>query len=161
MKTSKASSLVCVMGYILHSMASGTPGLKSMAWLHDRRGGNLFDSSSLKTFANFWYSLGIATCLVYCWAATAKSTDAFQMIEGSPPTSCSSSATMSAHSSVERYRATTSLRSFGLMVRSTIGRLDSSIVPCLQLKRGSYVDSQGYPRRTSSRPISVIRDLIS
>jgi hypothetical protein len=119
------------------------------------------DSSSLKTFANLWYSFGIITCLVYCWAATARSTDAFRMTEGSPPTSRSSSATMSARSSVERYRATTSLRSFGLIVQSTMGRLDSSIVPCLQLKRGSYVDSQGYPRRTSSHPMSVIRNLIS
>jgi hypothetical protein len=44
----------------------------------------------------------------------------------------------------------TSLRSFGLIVQSTIGRFDSSIIPCFQLKRGSYVESQGYPRSTSS-----------
>jgi hypothetical protein len=137
MKTSKASSLIRVMGYILHSMASGAPGLNSMAWSRDHRGGNLFDSSLLNTFANFWYSFGISTCLVYCWAATARSTEVFQMTEGSPPTSRSNSATISACSSVERYRATTSFHSCGLIVRSTIGRLDSSIVPCFQLKRGS------------------------
>jgi hypothetical protein len=77
-------------------MVSGAPGLNSMAWLHDRLGGNRFDSSSLKTFANFWYSFGISTFLVYCWAATASSTEAFQIVGGSPPTSRSNSATMSA-----------------------------------------------------------------
>jgi hypothetical protein len=142
-------------------MVSGVPGLNSMAWSHDRHGGNRFDSSSLKTLLNFLYSSGIVTFFVYCWAATASSTDAFRIIGGSPPTSRSSSATISARLSVERYLSTTSFQSFGLMVRSTIGRLDSSIVPCLQLKRGSYVDSQGYPSRTSSHPMSVTRNLIS
>jgi hypothetical protein len=137
MKTSKAWSSIRVMGYILHLMASSAPGLNSMAWSHDRRGGNLFDSSSLKTFAKFWYSFRISTCLVYCWAATARSTKAFRMTEGSPPTSRSNSATMSARSSVERYQAMMSLHLCGLMVRSMTGRLDSSIVPCFQLKRGS------------------------
>jgi hypothetical protein len=136
MNTSNASSSVRVIGYILHSMASGAPGLNSMAWSQVRRGGNRFDSSSLNTLANFWYSCSISTFFVYCWAATARSTEAFRITEGSPPTSRSNSATMSALSSVERYRATTSLRSCGLMVRSMIGKLDSSMVPCFQLKRG-------------------------
>jgi hypothetical protein len=142
-------------------MASGAPGLNSMVWSHNCLGGNHFDSSSLKTLLNFLYSSGIVTFFVYCWAATASSTDVFRIIGGSPPTSRSSSATISARSSVERYLSTTSFRLFGLMVRSTIGRLDSSMVPCLQLKRGSYADRQGYPRRTSSHPMSVTRNLIS
>jgi hypothetical protein len=142
-------------------MASGAPGLNSMAWSQGRLGGNHFDSSSLKTFTNFWYSFRISTFLVYCWAATASSTEAFRIVGGSPPMSRSNSATMFACSSVERYQATMSLLSFGLMVRSMTGRLDSSIVPCLQLNRGSYVDSHGYPRSTSSRPMSVIKNLIS
>jgi hypothetical protein len=91
MKTSRASSSVCVIGYTLQSMVSGTPGLKSMAWLHDRLGGNRCDSSSLNTFANFWYSFGISAFFVYCWAATANSTEVFRMVGGSPPTSCSNS----------------------------------------------------------------------
>ena len=49
----------------------------------------------------------------------------------------------------------------GLIVCSMIGRFASSIVPCLQLKRGSYADSQGYPNRMSSLPISVMRNRIS
>jgi hypothetical protein len=142
-------------------MASGVPGLNSMAWSHDRLGGNRFNSSSLKTLLNFLYSSGIVTFFVYCWAATASSTEVFRIVGGSPPTSHSSSATISARSLVERYLSTTSFRLFGLMVRSTIRRLDSSMVPCLQLKRGLYVDSQGYPRRTSSHPMSVTRNLIS
>jgi hypothetical protein len=73
----------------------------------------------------------------------------------------SNSTTMFARSSVERYRTTMSLHSLGLIVRSMIGRLDSSMVPCFQLNRGSYVDNHGYPRRTSSHPMSVIRNLIS
>jgi hypothetical protein len=161
MNTSKASSSTRVIGYILHSMASGVPGLNSTAWSHVRHGGNRFDSSSLNTLANCWYSRGISTFFVYCWAVTASSTDAFRMMGGSPPTSRSSSRTISVCSSLERYRSTTSFLSCGLIVQSTIGMLDSSMVPCFQLKRGSYVDNQGYPRRTSSRPMSVIRNLIS
>jgi hypothetical protein len=153
MNTSKASSSTRVIGYILHSMASGAPGLNSIAWSHACHGGNHFDSSSLNTLANFWYSQGISTFFVYCWVATASSTEVFHMMGGSPPTSHSSSRTISTHSSVERYRSTTSFLSCGLIVQSTIGRLDSSMVLCFQLKRGSYVDNQGYPRRTSSHPM--------
>jgi hypothetical protein len=142
-------------------MASGAPGLNSMAWSHDRLGGNHFDSSSLNILANTRYSLGISTFFVYCWAATASSTDVFRITGGSPPTSRSSSFTISVRSLVERYHSTMFFLSCGLIVWSMIGRLDSSMVPCFQLKRGSYVDSQGYPRRTSSCPMSVIRNLIS
>jgi hypothetical protein len=149
------------MGYILQSIVSGIPGLKSMAWSHERHGGNCCDSSSLNTLANVLYSLGISTFFVYCWAAMASSTEVFRMVGGSPPTSHSSSATISTRSSVERYCATTSLHSSGLIMQSTMGRLDSSIMPCFQLKCGSYVESQGYPRSISSRPISVMRNLIS
>jgi hypothetical protein len=142
-------------------MASGAPGLNSMVWSHDRLGGNHFDSSSLNTLANALYSFGISTFFVYCWAATASSTKVFWIVDGSPPTSRSNSVTISARSSVDRYRAITSRRLRGSMVWSMMGRFDSSIVPCFQLKRGSYVESQGYPRSTSSRPMSVIRNLIS
>jgi hypothetical protein len=158
---SSTSSSTHVIGYILHSMASGAPGLNSMAWSHARCGGNHFDSSSLNTLANFRYSWGITTFVVYCWAVTASSTEVFRIMGGSPPTSRSNSATMSVCSSVERYRTTTSHHSLGLIVRSMTGRLDSSMVPCFQLNRGSYIDNHGYPRRTSSRPMSVIRNLIS
>jgi hypothetical protein len=128
---SNASSSIRVIGYTLQSMTSGAPGLKSMAWSHERLSGNRCNSSLLNTFANFWYSFGISTFFVYCWATTASSTEAFQIMGSSPPTLHSNSATMSARSSVERYRATTSLRSLGLIVRSMMGRLDSSMVPWL------------------------------
>jgi hypothetical protein len=98
---------------------------------------------------------------IYCWAAIASLTKVFHIVGGSPPTVHSNSATILSLSSVDRYLSTTSFLSCGLIICNTMGRLLSSIVPCFQLKRGSYVDSQGYPRRTSSLPMSMIRNLIS
>jgi hypothetical protein len=161
MNVSSASSSICVIGYTLQSIASGAPGLKSIVWSHVLLGRNCWDSSLLNTFANALYSLGISTFFVYCWVATASSTEVFHIAGGSPPTSCSNSATILSHSSVDKYLSTTSLLLCGLIVCSTMGRLLSSIVPCFQLKRGLYVDSQGYPRRMSSLPMSMIRNLIS
>lgn len=136
MNSSSAVSSVLVMGYILQSMMSGTPFLKSMAWSQLRFGGNLFASSSLNAFAKRWYSCGMLTSLTYYLASIASSTADHR------PCTCSSRVvticsfvsvvnirdTLSSPSSSFSSRASTALLSFGLTDHSTMGSCFSSIV---------------------------------
>jgi len=63
------------MGYTLQSIASGASFLNSIAWSHAHFGGYHFDSSSLNTLANPWYSLGISTFFTYCCTLMASSVE--------------------------------------------------------------------------------------
>src|SRR6266702_8320932 len=70
-----ASSSTQFIRYTLQSIASGASFLNSMAWSQARFGGYRFDSSSLNTLANLWYSLGISAFCVYCCALIASSVE--------------------------------------------------------------------------------------
>ena len=59
-------------GYILQLIESGVLGLNSIVWSHGHDGGKQCDSSSLNTQVCCWYSSGISTFGVLCWAARAS-----------------------------------------------------------------------------------------
>src|SRR6266702_3890154 len=70
-----ASSSTRFMGYTLQSTASGASFLNLIAWSQALLGGYRFESSSLNTLANCWYSVGTSTFFVHCCALMASSVE--------------------------------------------------------------------------------------
>jgi hypothetical protein len=146
------------MGYTLQSSASGAPGLRSMAWSHSRAGGKWSAASLLKSRANSSYSSGSFVSCCSAPASIAKSVATDQTWH-----SVSNCRTMLCLVSSDRPVAMIGccLMMQGLTDEMIIGRVRSSITTLFQLNQGSKVASHGYPRSTSSCPMSVTRNHIS
>jgi hypothetical protein len=153
-----AVSSSLVMGYTLQSNASGAPGLRLIVWSHSLDGGNLSAASLLNNRPNSWYSGG-SSVLVCCSPACIASSVATPRIVHSDSSCLIMDCLVSSVNAVAmtgRFQVMC-----GLIDEMTIGRMRSSTTALLQLNFGSYVASQGYPRSTSSCPISITRKHIS
>src|SRR6266702_4338983 len=136
------------MGYTLQSIASGASFLNSIAWSQALLGGYRFESSSLNTLANCWYSAGTSTFLMYCCAWMASSVE----VVAQTCWSCC----------IPRICAITG--SFpgieGFTDQRVTGSSFSSMTPYFHVNFGSNAAIQGYPSIMSSFPMLVMRNCI-
>jgi hypothetical protein len=107
---------------------------------------------------NSWYSLGILTSFVCSPAWIARSVDTPPMVH-----SVSSCHTIDCFSPCVNVDAMIGCDQIilGLIDEMITGMNRGSMVALLQLNFGSNVANQGYPSRTSSCPMSVMRHRIS
>src|ERR1700687_199885 len=128
-----------VSGYTLQFSAVGASFFRSIAWSQGLLGGNRFDSSSLNTFANCLYWVGRVVVVVFpSSAAMAMSVEA-PLAVVSFSNSCTIACFLASRAAIIVFLFLVT----GLIDRSTIGSIPSSIVACLQLNLGSYVLSHG------------------
>ena len=140
-------------------MASGTPSFSLMAWSQGLYGGNLCDSSSLKTLECRWYSLRIFTSCWYWWASCASLVEIVKHSSSGSSTICILSwvgiGSAIVHEMVVLVSLISQFSNFTIM-----GKFSVSMVPSAQLNFGSNVANQGYPKIRSSCPRSITRNLI-
>ena len=143
----------------LQFMASGAPSLCSMAWSHGLDGGNQWDSSLLNTFECLWYLSGTFTSCWYWWASCASLVEMEKHSSSSSSTICAFSWVDVGSTMVREIVVLVSLVSQFSDLTIT-SRCSVSMVLLAQLKPGSNMANQGYPRIRSSCPRSVIRNHI-
>jgi hypothetical protein len=129
-----------------------------MAWSHSLAGGKQSAASSLKSQANSLYSSGSSASFCSAPASIARSVATDRTWH-----SVSSCRTMLCFVSSDSPVAMTGCRLIwrGLIDDIMIGSVCSFMTALLQLNFGSKVASHGYPRSTSSCPMSVTRNHIS